>query len=137
MILCLDDENRIGYNYFEELRLSGHEISFHMDVDSAFNFFNKNYSKIELIILDIMMPSGHIFRNEETEFGLRTGILFYEKVRQKTEDLPVIFLTNVKDEQIVESFINQQNCFYFIKENYLPSELVDEVNIILKKQYNN
>ena len=132
MILCLDDENRDGYNYFEELRLSGHEVSFHMDVDSAFNFFNKNYSKIELIILDIMMSPGKSFTPEKAERGLRTGILVYEKVRSKAPLLPVIILTNVTDEKVNEQFLREKNCFYFLKENYLPSELVKEIKKIFK-----
>ena len=80
MILFVDDEKRRMKSYIDELKLSGYEVEIKSDVDSALDFFNKNHKQIELLILDIMMPSGNTFENVDTKYGLRTGISLYEKI---------------------------------------------------------
>ncbi len=132
MILFIDDENRYSQNYIEEIKLSGYEVSYHSNIDGAISFFDKKFKIIKLLILDIMMPPGKSFTLEKAEQGLRTGILVYEKVRSKAPLLPVIILTNVTDEKVNEQFLREKNCFYFLKENYLPSELVKEIKKIFK-----
>jgi DNA-binding response OmpR family regulator len=74
MILFVDDERRRMQSYVEELRFSGYDVEFKSDVDDALIFFNENHEKLELLILDVMMPTGNSFDNQQADNGLRTGI---------------------------------------------------------------
>src|SRR5689334_685673 len=103
MILFVDDEQRRMGAFIEELERS-FEVCFIKEVDEALFFFEENVTSIDLLILDIMMPSGHVFRDVDTQYGLITGVYFYDRIRQWAPDLPVIILTNVTDERVMKRF---------------------------------
>lgn len=131
MILFVDDEIRHTSNFVKELEECGYQISFQSDVDLALQFLEESKNDIELMILDIMMPSGKRFKDVDTDDGLRTGVHFYERAREILPELPVIILTNASDEELGVQFRREANCWYFQKKDYLPYEVAHEVKRIL------
>jgi len=136
MIVLVDDEKREMDSYVRELRLSGYEVSFQRDVDTALRFVEENLDRVDLLILDIMMPAGFCFKDVDTNSGLRTGVFFYERIREKASDLPVVILTNVSDEGVAERFSGENKCWFLRKEDYLPFELVEKVKNIWARSRN-
>ena len=57
--------------------------------------FLQNTNKIKAVILDIMMPPPPILGDVATDFGLRTGETVLERIREKTDDIPVMVFTNL------------------------------------------
>lgn len=135
MILFVDDEGRFMDSYMVELKLEGYAVSFQSDVDSALPFLEESLDDVELLILDIMMPPGRSFQDADTRWGLRTGVLFYERVRELAPHLPVIIFTNVSDEQLEKRFQAEANCRFLRKKDYLPHELVETVEEILPPRH--
>jgi CheY-like chemotaxis protein len=133
MILVIDDEAREMDSYVQELRLCGFEVSFFREVDAALEFFGEHMRDIDLLILDIMMPPGNAFKDENTLRGLRTGLFFFERVRSSVPEVPTIILTNVSDPHIAARFEHAANCLYLRKEDYLPFELAEEVRYVLQQ----
>ena len=133
MILFIDDEKRTADTYIEDLEEEGFEVVFKMRVDDGVLFIEEHLSKIFLVILDIMMPPEIAFGHMDTEDGLRTGVVFYRKIRELAPELPVVILTNVSDDQVGKMFKSQRNCRFLQKKDYLPFQLVDEVREILLK----
>ncbi|MEH2254723.1 response regulator [Nostoc sp.] len=131
MILFVDDERRRMDSYVQDLVLSGHEVEFKSDVDSALKFFVDNQTQIKLLILDIMMPTGNSFDEDQTHYGLRTGIAFYQKIREQNPSLPTIIFTNVSDENLAEEISRDSSVLFCQKDNFLPFELEKEVRKIL------
>lgn len=134
MILFVDDEKRRMSSYIEELKLSGYKVEIKSDIDSAFDFFETNHEQIELLILDIMMPPGTAFEDSDTKYGLTTGIHFYEKIRKQSNTLAIIFFTNTSDESLESNISLDQKSLFLQKEDYLPFQLVDEINKFLKNE---
>ena len=134
MILFVDDEKRRADNYVDELEESGEDVVLKVDVDKALGFFDKNIAEINLLVLDIMMPYGSSFGDVDTESGIRTGVCFYKRIREKAPNLPVIILTNVKDPDVKGQFDNENRCWFYNKEEKLPSEFRDEVKRILSQE---
>lgn len=131
MILFVDDERRVMDSYSLELALCGYDVRFETKVDVAINFFEAHLNQIDLLVLDIMMPTGESFKNSNTTGGLRTGLPFYKRVRQRTPQLPVVILTNVTDEGIEEFFKKEKHCWFLRKVDFLPFEFAKEVNNII------
>lgn len=131
MILFIDDERRYSTIYVEAIREEGYAVEYHKNVDEAWEFFDANADDIELLVLDIMMPPGSTFSGEDTEKGLRTGLFFYERVREKAPDLPVIILTNASSEDVNDRFIVEELCWFRQKKNFLPFEIARDVRRIL------
>jgi len=132
MILFIDDEYRRVKPYIEELELSGYHPEFKDNLDDALNFWKEHTQEIKLIVLDLMMPIGNDFdesAQQEAEFGLKTGIYFYNKYL-KSQDIPVILFTHLADPKITDKEDNQV-CL-IKKLDYLPYEFVQKVESILK-----
>jgi CheY-like chemotaxis protein len=137
MILFVDNEPRRMEVYLEEFRLPEHNyhIEIMTDIDSALDFFEEKHDKIELIILDIMMPVSSRLEKTKVNGGLRTGIAFYQKIRETNKDLPIIFFTNVSNlnNKEVEQEIhnNPKKIKLLQKVDTLPYQLVKEVKEML------
>jgi DNA-binding response OmpR family regulator len=121
MILIIDDEIRRFENYIYFLKKAGYEVKIIKNVDAALEFIYSNLDSIKLLILDIMMSPGNTFTDEETQYGLRTGIPFYRKIRERSKDMPIMVLTNVTDWNVSELFKGEKNCWFYTKEKCLPS----------------
>jgi DNA-binding response OmpR family regulator len=130
VILFVDDERRHIDSYTDDLTRSGYDVVYRPGVDNAVHYFDANSAEIRLVILDLMMSPGKTFENVDTDDGLRTGVHFYYRVREKVPELPVIILTNVNEDDVRAIFEGDENCWYFEKEHYLPYEITQEVKRI-------
>jgi CheY-like chemotaxis protein len=131
VILLIDDEPREMDAFVRELELSGYQVVIHTSVDSALKYLENNLKSIEIIILDIMMPPGNTFRTSDTESGLRTGIVMYDKIRKIDSEIATIIFTNVSDRLVEERFRHENRCWFLPKKDYLPHELAEEIEKIL------
>lgn len=132
MILFVDDERRVMDSYVLELKLSNYDVHYESNVDDAWAFFQEKSDRVELLILDLMMPSGSISENQDTTRGLRTGVHFFRKAREVLPECPVIILTNLKEGNLSDSLNEEKKCWYIEKTTYLPYELVEIVGRILR-----
>ncbi len=137
MILFIDDESRGINSFVEELKLSAYDVILKNDVDSAYKYLEENHNKIQLVILDVMMPPGKILKDADTDDGLRTGVHFHEKIRGKFFDLPIIVFTNFSNEELEEKINKDEKSRLLRKHDYLPFELVEEIQDFLVSITNN
>lgn len=113
-ILVIDDnqENlRVVSNYLKE---KGYKIALALDGESAFKILEEN--KIDLILLDIMMPE-------------MDGFEVCKKLKEKpqTKDIPVIFLTAKTDtNDVVEGF--NLGAVDYITKPFKKEELYARIN---------
>jgi CheY-like chemotaxis protein len=135
IILFVDDEPEWIQAYKDELQIlaigESHVIP---TIDQADQFLREQSENIVLLILDIMMPPGRVVSSGEAELGLRTGVKFYEKIRKKMPELPIIVLTNVRDDKVKDRFSREPLCWFLNKRSTLPYELADRVQSILKSE---
>jgi CheY-like chemotaxis protein len=133
MILFVDDEERRMESYIEELRRSNFLVQYEKDVGKALDFFRINYNELELLILDVMMPIGDIFEDVDTNYGLITGIKFYDRVRQDSPNVPIVIFTNMVEDNIQEKIQNDEKVQILHKEEYLPLDFVKQVKDFIGK----
>jgi CheY-like chemotaxis protein len=133
MILFIDDERRRIQSFIDELELNDHKVKFESNVDDALDFFASNHNQLDLLILDVMMPTGNTFNDKEADNGFKTGICFYGKVRQQKPNIPIIIFTNVLNSESFDT--TSGKTFVFEKDMMLPLDLVEKVNHILKKEH--
>lgn len=122
MILFIDDEPQFVEAYVMELQDIS-EIVLARDADKALALFAEHQARIELVILDIMMPAGHIFQDVDTKRGRRTGVYLYHEMRVVAPRLPFIILTNLSDPEIERVFDKDNRCRLIRKYEYLPHEV--------------
>ena len=131
-ILFVDDEPRGINSFVDELKFSDYQVNFKDDIDSAEQYLQQYHSKIQLVILDIMMPPGGTLIAKDTDNGMKTGILFRNQIRSKFPDMPIILFTNFRpDAQLKQEINDDPKSLLLQKYNYLPFELVEEIDIFL------
>jgi CheY-like chemotaxis protein len=103
------------------------------DVDSAFEYLLKNHSEVKLLILDVLMSSGAVTQNIDTEDGVKTGLRFLEKIREKFDpSIPVLIFTNTHISDNTEKEIYEDlKATIRYKQDYLPFELAEKIQDIL------
>jgi CheY-like chemotaxis protein len=122
MILFIDDDIRYIKSYIEELRYCGYEVVHQNSVDKAIDFVLDRMEDIDLLLLDIMMPPGKLFENQDTFYGLRTGLLFLKEIKKMSLNhvFPIMIFTNVS----ANNLPNETRGLVLRKEEYSPSDLV-------------
>jgi CheY-like chemotaxis protein len=135
MILFVDDDIRYIKTYIEELKYCGYIVEHRDSVDKAIDFIVSKGDEIELLILDIMMPSGSYFKDIDRDNGLRTGCLLLDKMRSGLVkvNFPVLVLTNVP----TSSLPSEIRKLVLQKEDFNPADLVKKIQQILSGQDTN
>ena len=118
-ILVVDDESRIRKLIKDFLRQENYAVLEAEDGEDALNIFEQNKNKIDLIILDVMMPKFD-------------GWSVLRKIRQDNTQIPIIMLTARAEEQD-ELFGFELGVDEYITKPFSPKILVARVNTVLKR----
>jgi len=125
-ILLIDDEKLPMDYYIRALKLSNLEVKQFFDPESVVKFIKQKKPHPKAIILDIMMLPGNMYNQEETNNGLRTGILLYKDLRVHYPNIPIVFLTNVSSPDIPRlPNETEETLVVAQKIDYPPFELVE------------
>ena len=117
-VLIVDDESRMRKLIKDFLAAKGYSILEAEDGEKALQVFEENQSKIELILLDVMMPK-------------LDGWSVLRQIRQ-TSKVPIIMLTARGEEQD-ELFGFELGVDEYISKPFSPKILVARVEAILKR----
>jgi CheY-like chemotaxis protein len=129
MILLIDEEQRRMRATVDYLKELGYIVNILDNVDDADHFIEKHKNDIQAIILDIMMPWGNIFSSEQTEVGIITGAVFFERLRNKHHyNGPVIIYTALNKPALLNSLKQQANCVVVYKKGPSISKIVAHLN---------
>ncbi len=117
-ILVVDDESRMRKLIKDFLAQKGYEILEAEDGEKALEIFEENQNKINLILLDVMMPK-------------LDGWSVLRQIRQVSQ-IPIIMLTARGEEQD-ELFGFELGVDEYIAKPFSPKILVARVEAILKR----
>ena len=117
-ILIVDDESRMRKLIKDFLTVKGYKILEAEDGEKALQVFEENSEKIDLILLDVMMPK-------------LDGWSVLRQIRQ-TSKVPIIMLTARGEEQD-ELFGFELGVDEYISKPFSPKILVARVEAILKR----
>lgn len=118
LVLIVDDEARMRKLIKDFLTAKGYSILEAEDGEKALEVFEQNQSKIDLILLDVMMPK-------------LDGWSVLRQIRQ-TSKVPIIMLTARGEEQD-ELFGFELGVDEYISKPFSPKILVARVEAILKR----
>ena len=119
-ILVVDDESRMRKLIKDFLMQKGYQILEAGDGEEALKVFEENENKIQLILLDVMMPK-------------LDGWSVLRQIRQ-TSKVPIIMLTARGEEQD-ELFGFELGVDEYISKPFSPKILVARVEAIIKRVY--
>ncbi len=89
-ILYIEDEPYSMEYRIKMLKDKGYNVEIAEEVDSALKKLKQKY---DLILLDIMMPSGNLPENE-VKGGYETGVALIKKIKESTnKNTPILVIT--------------------------------------------
>ena len=118
-ILIIEDEHDIREIYVEVLQSSGYKVEQAPDGESGMQKIRN--VEWDLLLLDIMLPGKD---------GLR--LLKEVKDNPALKKGPVIIITNLNSEHIIQEAFNLGADGYLIKSEITPDKIIDEVKEFLK-----
>lgn len=114
-LLLVEDEEFISFIYKRQFEISGYEVD--TARDGLMGISQIKNSHYDLILLDIMLPGMN---------GI--DILKAAKSDPATKDTPVIMLTNLAQEDIIQEAFKLGAVAYWIKADTNPAEIVQKIN---------
>ena len=136
LLLLVDDDKLPMQFYVKALNDKGFKVERCFEPDGALGFVEEKGSQISAIILDIMMPPGKAYKNEDTHEGLRTGVYLLRDIRKHCAHVPVIVLTNVKNPKTLDEFKGKPSVKVVQKMEYPPFELAGLIDETLTTHEN-
>ena len=118
-ILVVDDESRMRKLIKDFLIQKNYNILEAEDGERALKVYEENKEKIDLILLDVMMPK-------------LDGLSVLRNIRQENKKLPIVLLTARAEEQD-ELFGFELGVDEYITKPFSPKILVARVEAILKR----
>jgi DNA-binding NtrC family response regulator len=135
-IFLIDDDKQLAPLYNQALELSAYEVDYFDNVNSVLKTISSENPKIDLFIIDIMLPKGN-YDSAKTENGLLTGLYVALDIRKKYPDVPIILFSASPLPRIPEKARSVarklERCAYISKAEYLPDKLVDYVDYLFEK----
>ena len=121
-ILIVDDEEDLRDMYTIVLKSRGFEVLQAVNGFEALEWLERDYARIDLILLDVVMPGMDGFETLEKI-----------KENEKFSVIPVIIFTNLDNEEDKKRASENAIAGYFVKSQHVPSELAEKISKILEK----
>lgn len=132
-IIFIDDELQRIEVYIEDLEIAfeqmGDKTSTILpfgDLESAYKYIQEWHERIDLVVLDVMMPGGNTFYDKEIDpMGMKSGFFLCKKINELYPELSVMMFTNVTDPDI-EQYVEDRDKTKLklsYKDEMLPFEL--------------
>jgi DNA-binding NarL/FixJ family response regulator len=119
--------------YTKALEEEGFEIVGVPDPDAALHELSCDPRGFALIIVDVKMPPGKLFADDDTVDGLRTGVFLAERLAERYANVPVVILTSVHPDVIRQRLQGKTNVRRILgKTDCPPFDLVDEVQRVIE-----
>lgn len=121
-ILIVEDEEDLREMYALGFLNKGYIVLQAVNGVEALQQLEKEHAKIDMILLDIVMPG-------------MDGFATLEKIKQdeRFQKKAVIFLTNLDNEEDRQQALEMGAKDYFVKSQYTPAELVGKIALIFNK----
>jgi DNA-binding response OmpR family regulator len=119
-VLIIEDDSYISDMYRIKLESENFEVAIASDGIVGIKILKKQ--KSDIILLDIVMPKIDGF-----------NVLKMIKEDSELKKIPVVLLTNLSQKENVERGFKLGADGYIIKAHFTPSEVVEKIKEILKK----
>jgi DNA-binding NtrC family response regulator len=135
-VLCIDDECNTEKmrSKFELLEDEGIHIIPIVYIKDALPAIRINIDKIQMILLDVIMPPLGVYSLEYTNGGTSTGIQLLQDIRNEFKTIPIMLVSiNNKSHYASEDIIFKYKNIKYIQKPISASLLAEEIrNALLK-----
>ena len=132
-ILLIEDDPFLIDIYTTKLKEEGFSIDVATGGEEGLRKLREK--KFDLLVLDIVLPKidgWEILEKLKTELPKEAKVKMRTKFSSPIKNLKIIILSNLGQKEEVEKGLRLGAEKYLIKAHYTPSEVVEEINKVLK-----
>jgi CheY-like chemotaxis protein len=130
-ILIIDDDLFELAVHIEALRDSGATVTSIDSIPDAIAFVADESNVIDLVIVDVMMPTEAFFSREATDEGRLTGICVVREIHELRPGVKIAVVSVRKDQKFLELLPSLQVAGVVFKP-CMPKDFCYHVDLILK-----
>jgi predicted nucleotide-binding protein len=131
-VLWVDDDSFQLALYAEALKDRGIDVQTAIDAQTAINALSATERRIDLAILDVMLPTGGALDELSTRGGFRSGMALARWIREHRPDVSIVGCSRAVDAEVADWF-SRNTAGYFSLGDLLPTELADRITGIVFK----
>ncbi len=125
-ILYIEDTEEMNEVITEILKDSGFDVISCRTPRIALKSAEENKNVVNIILLDIMMPSQQLFSLEESQNDLLTGILLINRLNETFgKELPIVVKTAFNDKDVLYNLEKKQQVRRIFDRNVDFEELIN------------
>ena len=119
-ILIVEDEKILAEMYRDKFKAADFDVTLAFSSEEGIEILKKR--KIDLVLLDILLPREN-------------GIAFLKRMRQlkNVSKIPVVAFSNYDDPETKKEAFELGAKAYFIKTQFTPKQLLEEIKKYFKK----
>jgi CheY-like chemotaxis protein len=127
-IIYIDDEadTEKFASKIDIMRDEGINVKTVTKVDKALPLLRKIYDKIDIIILDIIMPPEEYYSLQETNGGTATGLRLLEDIRKEFPEIPIM-IVSIRRKEMLEDLLSRLNIVKYLEKPVLAYHLVSAI----------
>lgn len=114
------------------LRDEGIEVVPVSNVAEVLPTLDRLVGKVDLLVMDIILPPAPLFTADETKGGTRTGVVMLKKVRERFKELPVV-VVSVMPRELLLTECQGLDVREFLTKPITGSELAVELRRIMER----
>jgi CheY-like chemotaxis protein len=119
-ILLIEDDEMFAALYKRQFIAGGREVDIAVNGTDGLAAVTKNH--YDLVLLDILLPDID-----------GTEVFRQMKSQDVTKNIPVVFLTNLSQEENIEKAFQLGAKGYLVKASYTPDQVVQEIKNFLEQ----
>ena len=131
-VLYIDDEadSEKMVSKFEIMNDEGIDVIRVIRVEDALPVLAREIHRIDLIVLDLIMPPEETYTLEETNGGTTTGISLLKDIRSKYKRIPII-IVSIKRRGRIEHIISMYAVSEYLEKPISANDLVKAIKKIV------
>jgi CheY-like chemotaxis protein len=134
-VILIDDNawEHVAAKLKSAFSLSGHELDVFASVDQCQTLFQdaKGRCPADIFVVDVMMPPGETYKNEETHDGLITGLYLARDIRKQFPIVPIVLWSgsNLDTVRLLAVHMEKKltKCI-FVKKPFTAAQLIALIN---------
>ncbi|MBL8173034.1 MAG: response regulator [Bryobacterales bacterium] len=131
MILLVDDDLYALGSYIRAIEGAGLEVTCRSGAEEGLAAFSEDAAQWECAIIDMMMPVPSGWDDDQGE-ELTTGLTVAKRIRSVRADLPIIFLTNIRDASVLQDVENFPGAKYLDKRELKAKDFVAKIHEMVR-----
>ncbi len=128
ILLIVDDDHKAMSYFVMALENSGYRVTQKCTASDAIDFLSAYSQTVDGVILDMMLPLGHVSPTWNADDEMFGGKEVYRYLQSTHPGIPILVLSNISSGRLLNEFPSSDTVQVAVKCEHSPFMIVDLIN---------